>query len=65
MVLILFDFLFILAGINIKEKWETSNNVTTEVTKDDVLIAGSKLTAELLFNPKSSEYAQLVSFLSQ
>ena len=40
-------------GVAIKEKWTTSNNVTTEVTLDKLPLAGSKVIVETVFSPNS------------
>ncbi len=34
-----------------KEKWTTSNDVTSEFSFDNKFLPGSKVTAEALFNP--------------
>lgn len=54
------------AGVSIKEKWTTDNDVQTELSGDNPVLAGGKLTAEATFNPSKgfrdlklkSDYAQ-------
>jgi len=41
------------SGLNVKEKWTTKNDVTTEVSLDTKFLEGSKVTAEAVFNPNS------------
>jgi len=41
------------SGVSVKEKWTTENNVTTELSVENKVVKGSKLTAEAVFNPKS------------
>lgn len=40
-------------GVAIKEKWKSSNVVTTEVSVSNKLVAGSKFTVEAGFSPNS------------
>jgi hypothetical protein len=40
-------------GVAIKEKWKSSNQVTTEVSVSNKLVAGSKIIGEIGFSPSS------------
>lgn len=41
------------SGVSVKEKWTTDNSVTTELTAENKVVAGSKVIVEAVFNPKS------------
>lgn len=42
-------------GITLREKWTTDNNLNTEVTAEDCLAKGLKLSANLNFAPQTGE----------
>jgi len=48
-------------GVTFKEKWTTDNNLNTEITSEDVLAKGLKLTAELSFAPQTGKKNAVLS----
>lgn len=48
-------------GVTLKEKWTTDNNLNTEVTAEDSLAKGLKLSANLNFAPQTGKKNAVVS----
>lgn len=48
-------------GVTLKEKWNTDNNLNTEITAEDCLAKGLKLTSNLAFAPQTGKKNAVVS----
>ena len=47
------DRIVLLIGLKVGEKWTTDSNLSTEVSIEDQLVSGLKLSFEALFAPQT------------
>lgn len=51
---------FLLSGLKFVEKWDTENNLSTEMVIEDSLVSGMTTTFESAFNPSSGKKKGIV-----